>query len=146
MLMIKKQTIKYQSSTLCTNNRWYHRNDIGTFWALLWYSFLLSVAGTILSPTAFFAEARSIRTRLVPSMSVSSVDGFSSRSMEIIHFQSYRIECCSCSNNVTLTTMYNKPFKNKVKLIWGAYFHGLHVIPNIINDIRTQDWVIRKFP
>lgn len=61
-----------------------------TFWALLQYCFLLSVAGTILSPTAFFTDAHRSRTRFVASLSESSTDGFSSRSMDTMHFQSYK--------------------------------------------------------
>ena len=37
-------------------------------------------------------------------------------------------------------------FKDKVNQICRAYFHRLHVIPNIINDVWTEDWVIWKFP
>lgn len=65
-----------------------------TFWALLWYCFLLSTAGTILSPTAFFTDAHRSRTKFVALL--SEIDEFSSRSIDMMHFQSYKqnIEYC----------------------------------------------------
>lgn len=59
-----------------------------TFCAFVRCGLRLSGAGTILLPTAFLTEATSSRTRFVASTSVSSIEGFSSNNIEIIHFQS----------------------------------------------------------
>lgn len=48
------------------------------------------MAGTILSPTAFLIDEQISRIKLVASTSLSSEDGFSSKSIEMIHFQSYK--------------------------------------------------------
>lgn len=134
-----------------------------TLWALLWYCFLLSVAGTILSPTAFLTDEQRSRIKLVASTSLSSDDEFSFRSIKIICFQSYNkknviankkhvsiIFCtltCPTPQSPLPLPLPPTPTQKKKKRTRSkkTHFHRIHVLPDIIYHIFTENLICRKF-